>query len=226
MLHLLNTTPNSSIANQLMDIALRSKDPFRIGVTTHTFADTWAHQNFLGYEHSFNGMGALLPNIGHADAVHRPDIPYLVWEDKRLQPTYRRVHNKERFLAAAKRIFEKFHRYIHRGGSDREVGIAWDNLRPALARAIGREYSRQPNGRSRRIARYMRLGGGMKPYRRDTWFREALIKRRGGLVWKSSNFEHTSWHRFQEAVKHHQRDAIELLADRFAQIGFAGLSQY
>ena len=42
------TTPNSALANKMLDAALKSKDLYRIGVSAHGYVDTWAHQNFVG----------------------------------------------------------------------------------------------------------------------------------------------------------------------------------
>ena len=71
------TTPNSPLANAMLDTALRSNDLYRIGASAHAYADTWAHQNFLGKDDAYNEMppdtlverveGAVyLMRIGHA----------------------------------------------------------------------------------------------------------------------------------------------------------------
>jgi hypothetical protein len=60
-----------------MDAALETNNLYQIGVATHSYVDTWAHQNFIGYYNEFNSMAGVLekmaPNIGHADASHNPD---------------------------------------------------------------------------------------------------------------------------------------------------------
>jgi len=40
------TTPNSPLANEMLETALKSGDLYRIGASSHAYADTWAHQNF------------------------------------------------------------------------------------------------------------------------------------------------------------------------------------
>ena len=101
-----NTTPGSPLAHEMLDTALASGSLYRIGASAHAFADTWAHQNFLGKDDAFNEMigeslaekieGLLsLMRIGHALAGHRPDIPGLIWTDGRLvNPT---IDNTGRF---------------------------------------------------------------------------------------------------------------------------------
>lgn len=71
-MHWLNTTPDSENTNLLMAAALDSGDLYRIGIACHGYADTWAHQNFVGDQSKFNAMSgplsAAIPNIGHAEA--------------------------------------------------------------------------------------------------------------------------------------------------------------
>jgi hypothetical protein len=50
------TTPNSPLANEMLDAALGSDDLYRIGASSHAFVDTWAHQNFLGKDDAYNEM--------------------------------------------------------------------------------------------------------------------------------------------------------------------------
>ncbi|OGT97420.1 MAG: hypothetical protein A2079_01750 [Geobacteraceae bacterium GWC2_48_7] len=58
---------------------------YRLGVMTHAFVDTWAHQNFIGWFNDFNEIGSnIIPNVGHADAMHHPDWVGHRWNDQRL----------------------------------------------------------------------------------------------------------------------------------------------
>src|SRR5260221_5782057 len=50
------TTPNSPLANKMLDTALRSGDLYRVGASAHAYADTWAHQNFVGKDDVCNEM--------------------------------------------------------------------------------------------------------------------------------------------------------------------------
>lgn len=77
-MHLLNTTPNNQHANELMDAAFKSSRDsrlYRIGIATHGYVDTWAHQNFIGWYDYFNNIGLdIKPDIGHANAEYHPDM--------------------------------------------------------------------------------------------------------------------------------------------------------
>lgn len=100
-----SVVPNSPGVRELMVGAMRTENPYRIGITFHTFADTWAHQNFSGIREDWNRLeeGSLIPAIGHAQATRDPDLWFKTWQDSRLrQPS---VINKARFLEAAKKIY-------------------------------------------------------------------------------------------------------------------------
>ena len=115
--HYFTTIPNSANAQKFFNAALKSKDLYKIGVATHAYADTWAHQNFLGYRHRLNGKKGfgIMPNIGHADFIHEPDKVHNIWRDPRLKKTYYEIDNDDRFLDASKAIFARFWRYNHPG---------------------------------------------------------------------------------------------------------------
>ena len=121
------TTPNSDLANQMIDAALASGDLYRIGVSAHGYVDTWAHQNFLGKRDTFNEFGGnalmmLLKEVmavGHAHAGHQPDWPGLTWTDSRLVAS--RVVNRQRFMDAASHLFQKFVRHLQPEVSTRRV---------------------------------------------------------------------------------------------------------
>lgn len=103
------TVPDSTFARELLDWAI---DPLRsecceralikAGIAIHTFADTWAHQNFSGryslHDNSVDAiwidtdgkwervapikvaLGSLAPDIGHIEAFKYPDLSYLKWK--------------------------------------------------------------------------------------------------------------------------------------------------
>lgn len=232
LLHILTTTPNSKNVNKLMDAALQSANLYQIGIATHCYADTWAHQNFVGYEHRFNSMRGLLenviPDIGHADAGHKPDIVNRIWYDKRLVPGNREIHNKERFLEAAKHLFDKYSRYVDRKIKSRDIEKAWSELKRKLGRAIGKEDRASSGGRAKRSEKYLSLAKSLKKYRKDTWFKRAI--KTGGLLGdiylKRSNFYNSHWYKFQQAVKEHQKTAMVLLKPAFEQIGFTEMPDF
>jgi hypothetical protein len=113
-------TPDSPIARELLVRALRSGDDFRVGIALHTYADTWAHQNFTGRLERINDLGirSPLPPAGHLQALTSPDQAAEVWNDPRLFVP--EVDNGQRFLEAAKMMY-RFLRTSLRRNFDDEV---------------------------------------------------------------------------------------------------------
>ncbi|MGE5475488.1 MAG: DUF6765 family protein [Bacteroidales bacterium] len=241
-MHWLATTPNSANANLILDAALGTGDPFRIGIAAHSYVDTWAHQNFVGYYDSFNAMKGPLescsPDIGHADAGHHPDWPALVWKDARLQ--HEPVDNRARFLDAAAHLLAKLARYARPGIGDADIAARQADLCRDLDAAIG---PRDDDNRDRqaRIARYRLLaesgayGATVLPeYDAHQWFALAIDTRVRGLkdstdgvlgqidplfadvyTWKDrATYRQSAWFRFQQAVIDHQNTAWDILAQR------------
>lgn len=237
-MHWLNTTPNSQNANAIMDAAARTKNPHRIGVAGHSFADTWAHQNFVGYYDGFNSMSSpldkIIPNIGHADAQHNPDWPALVWRDHRLLAERRA--NKTIFLDAAAKIFRKLAKVTFPSARPAGIKEKGKELLADLKSAIG-ERDQTNAAKAERIDRYRALsvftaygGTEMPVYDSDAWIDAALKEDVRGLrdrsdftlarwdplcdvySWKNRrSYKQTDWYLFQEAVKHHQNSAWEIL---------------
>lgn len=238
-MHLLNTTPNNKIANNLMDEAFKSSDDtslYRIGIATHVYSDTWAHQNFVGWHDLFNNISLdIKPDIGHANAGHYPDWPAYRWEDVRLVDD--QVHNTERFLEAAENIYMKYCTYNMK--RNRFAGTDWDQLRLQLIEAIGSSFSGSHNYfREDRIKRYKGLAKWLGDFDESEWFKEAIdIKVKGftdsqeglfsmftmfkdDLCWKQDvDKEKTHWFRFQEAVKEHQKIAMVDIDKIFKKMG-------
>lgn len=124
--------PNSNVAKEMVLECLRQNTknkPFRLhrlGITLHTYADTWTHQGFLGLRNALNRIDALsyidpiskkqkrevlnetVPALGHGQALTYPDLPYLYsWEYKYEddRPCNQR-NNVELFVEAADFIYK------------------------------------------------------------------------------------------------------------------------
>jgi hypothetical protein len=238
-MHLLNTTPGNEIAERLFDLAFKASEEtrlYRIGIATHAYADTWAHQNFIGWYDFFNDISLdIKPDIGHANAEHHPDWPAHRWEDARLVDD--RIDNTERFLAAAESVYDKYKKYNRQNGRKPDTG--WKTLSGRLALAMGESFSGSLNyHRDERIKRYSELAPWLGDFDESEWFRDAIdIKVRGlrdsdslvlsmftmlrdRLYWKEgTDREKTHWYGFQEAVKEHQAKAMEDLDPLFAKMG-------
>ncbi|HZX29889.1 MAG TPA: DUF6765 family protein [Rhodocyclaceae bacterium] len=129
-----------SLARQLMEantaevVAARgnpelfTRKLIKLGIASHSFVDTWAHQNFSGrfsfeennvteMEHQVSGRSIpqksvtegmkanlLGTPIGHARAGHRPDMSHLVWSYRTALGRVER-NNPDEYLRAAKELF-------------------------------------------------------------------------------------------------------------------------
>lgn len=230
-LHLLNTTPDNANARRILQKALATNDLYQIGIASHAFSDTWAHQNFVGYKDGFNAMdtplGNFIPNIGHADAKHDPDVPGRIWQDDRLlYPKYRIVNNTQRFLLAAGRLFEELRRHIDPTCSDQKLREDRAGLRMDLKAAMSAH-----DDRKSRIEEYKKLGwnyglGEIEKYKKALWYDEAIKeetrttgrRRNTSVKWKSPNYKRTNWYCFQEAVKSYKEMVGTVLTPLFMRL--------
>lgn len=226
--HLLNTIPNNQNASALLSEALSSGNFYRIGTATHMFVDTFAHQNFVGFKDEFNAMQGflqgLLPNIGHADAKHQPDIPNLRWQDDRLTSKNRIRNNRSIFLEATGCIFDQ---YCSLAKPPQATALK-KALLDDIGNAIGKEMNKDTNAfRSQRLKSYKGLlKKNFIEYNEDHWFDEAVRYESDSssvgssdvktlYFWKE-DFQDSDWYKFQEAVKEHQNKAEEILQSTFA----------
>ncbi len=236
--HLLNTIPNNQNAVSLLNDALKSKNYYRIGIAIHMFADTFAHQNFVGFKDEFNAMEGffqgLLPNIGHADAKHDPDIPNLLWKDTRLTSKKSARNNKEIFLSATGCIFDQYCNLT----KPAKPAAAREKLLADIGNAIGKGAEADTNKmRSQRHNSYKYLlGDNFIEYNEDAWFNEAVRYESDATTIGTSNvktlyflkdgFRNSNWYFFQEAVKEHQSKAVEILKPTFNRMEVAKISNW
>lgn len=185
-LHLLATIPDNKNAKTIFDDALKTGNLYRIGTGTHMYADTSCHRDFVGWKDEFNwtkmdgfvgGLwSALGPAIGHALAMHAPDIPSLVWEDIRLTSPYRQKKNKEQILAAAGNVFDFYSKNTKPGKSAAAVK---KTLLGDLDTAMGAEAEEDSAARvEARSANYKDLlGNAYQEYDESQWFDTAVDRR-------------------------------------------------
>jgi hypothetical protein len=157
--------PNSPPAKAMLVDALNSRNLYRVGIALHTYADTWAHQNFSGRNESWNRVDpeSPIPPIGHAQARRDPDAVDAAWHDPRLRPPANKVGNRHRFLAAAGRIYRYLATYNRRGFADEELVV--DRLDAILGPP---EYARESR------AENFIIECGMEPFSRLQWRKEAF----------------------------------------------------
>ena len=241
-MHLFNTTPNSEFANRILEDAFKAKQDarlYRIGIATHGYVDSWAHQNFTGWHEGFNAVGLNpIPNIGHADAQHHPDWVGHRWLDDRLVDG--EINNNHRFLSASKELFRRYcDHLVSVGKYSQENRPKWPKVQRLLSGAMGPVSSGSENyGKEERISSYKSLAPWMPEFDEADWFDEAIDTRVRGFRdsktgifadftvfkdeywWKEDKDKKTTdWYKFQSSAKQHERFALKLLSPLFNQIG-------
>jgi len=229
-------TANNARAKQLLVSALKSRNLYRIGIALHTFADTYAHQNFTGRNEAFNSIddSTLVPPLAHAQIGRSPDQIGAVWEDPRLVEARRRVDNRKRFRACARKIYRYLCLFNGREYADEELVLdTWLERFESAARsgATGRD----------RILDFI-IQDGAPEYHRSEWKNEALeldesedddettgikdklrwlkgeLTERTGVAGKrpvrgKPGFFQSHFYRWHEAARGHREEAETLLAD-------------
>jgi hypothetical protein len=229
-MHILTTTPGSDLAYKIMKAAREDNSPYRLhrlGVASHCFVDTWAHQNFVGWYDSINGENMNpLPNIGHADFMHHPDWVGHCWNDSRI--INNQVNNNHRFLDAAKCLFQELSPCTGTNHSD----ALWPVLQNDLQIAMGPVFTGEKlKGMEARLEIYDKLLD-LPEYDPHSWFNIAVETIVRGLPdnfipsltifkdhyqWRD-NWHDSDWYLFQEAVKAHQAFCMIELAPLFEQM--------
>ncbi len=225
--HPFNTTPDSPRARDMFKEALATKDPYRIGIATHVYADTWAHQNFCGLKDDFNAIAEpgniFIPNIGHADARTNPDMIGHEWVDKRLVEEHAHISNNGRFMEAAEKIFHAFRRHQNPAVDDSALAESWGGVKSALKEAMN---ARSVLGdvfhlsQRERIEAYRGICSDMPVYEAEQWRHDAVIKDEFEVdffdkYWAGKDFPTSPWYRFQEAARTHHDYAVKILGSLY-----------
>ena len=230
-----NTTPNSPRVKQLLIDALETRNLYRIGIALHTYADSWAHQNFSGRMELWNQIDASspIPAIGHAQATTKPDNIEISWEDPRLPEPYRFVSNFDRFMRAARQIYKYLATYNRRAYDDVDV-VQWE-----LEEVVG---TKRPRVTGKERIQDFIIRDTMTPYERSAWPKaamalpiaesdESLFRGYSKLLWLKdailyrsklvqrkplrayTGFEQSHLYCWHEASIEHRRAAKRILSD-------------
>ncbi|HPR16665.1 MAG TPA: hypothetical protein PLD62_00295 [Candidatus Cloacimonadota bacterium] len=232
-MHVLMTTPASNHAQEIFFETTKSESLYALGIASHMLADSISHQNFVGTFDEVNAMHGLwqqlLPNIGHADAGYKPDIPNLLWEDTRLTKENAIIDNKERFLLAAKILYSNY--LVITSHSNK-----WATTKQTLSEVIGdnldeKDLGKYETQKEKRIQKMQEILSDDAEYDPDKWFSEAVnvdVKFLNDQKFKydpfkdklkfKNNYVNSDWFRFQEAVREYQRTATIKLEPILTQL--------
>jgi len=199
------TTANSFRAKYALRNALKSQNPYLVGVASHAYSDTWAHQNFTGRCSPFNAIVGfprkLIPNIGHADAYHWPDKVGVKWNDWRINNPI--IDNNDRFLTAASFLYDEY-RLALKGKANLDKICMMKNLRLIFGKSVYANRYRIINfasmARIRKYQKYIEQNCHFKlpRYSKKVWLNKAI---KFNLKNFSVKDEDADWFKFQEAIK-------------------------
>ncbi len=168
-------TPNSPIAQDLVRLCIEGRRApgalHRLGVTMHVYADTWAHQGFVGINDDINDVndvvgedgkpdrdlsdrllnffiGEAMP-LGHGAALSYPDRPWLKWGYRDGRDRWVERDNAAIFLDACEHMVVALQRYV---AGDADAHVA--GLMPRDREVLGRLFRelRDPDGDARHAA--------------------------------------------------------------------------
>jgi hypothetical protein len=201
----LSTTPDSLNAQSIFSSALASDNPYLIGIAVHTYADTWSHQNFTGMQEEWNAVypwynvfKSIVPNIGHAEAGHSPDVISESWIDYRFGKTM--ISNKERAIKAVEKSYQAFQ-------SKTGKGTPWTDVKACFENIINADDYDERIGLIRGL-----LGAGIPSYSKNVWIDAALDKGADGITMKP-DFTNTHWYKFHQAAKIQLSKAVDLIKE-------------
>ncbi len=204
----LNTTPNSTTARTIVKEAVKSDNPYRVGIAMHSYADTWSHQNFTGLRESWNSVypwykvfKSVAPNIGHAEAGHAPDIISDAWTDHRLRKT---IRNRTRAFEATREIYKALR-------SRSRKGPRWSEVRKDFRAII---HASDYDDRRKRINDFLKdnAKSTVPKYSENRWIDDALDKSKGKIILKP-DFTDTHWYHFHQAAKIQFARVLDLIKE-------------
>lgn len=162
-----NCAANSANVKKLLIHALNTKNLYRIGIALHTFADSFAHQNFSGKLEKWNALSGanIIPAIGHAQALTKPDNPALLWTDPRLKKEHKKVNNYHRYLQAVQKVYRYLCLFSGKDYSDEEFVL--ERYKELMARGSSKKQGKE------RILDYI-IEESIPEYIRSDWVENAL----------------------------------------------------
>ena len=177
--------PNSEIAKELVIGAFKEKDPYLMGIALHSFADTWAHQNFSGLVEDGNSIRTdssllRLPPAGHLQALTQPDEPDRIWLDPRLPVQNQMVNNAARFIQAGQKIYRYLCVFNNKRFDDEELVL--DSMRSIWA----------SRSKEERLADYT-IRWDIAPWDAKDWQREAGAGFSSSIFGEIKNYDKFSW---------------------------------
>lgn len=183
------TKEGSTSAKFLITQAIKSKNPYLIGIAAHSYADTFAHQHFSGLLEIRNAPNDKLPKAyGHTYYGELPDLVGITWYNIRQKVI---IRNNARFLRAAEKLFGFF------------CSIDIEHKQPQVLKCIS-EIIDSGVSKAKRIKMYQeyykqRFNRDLPTYSSHKWLKRAVHFYKDKF-YKRHNFEEADWYKFQLSI--------------------------
>ena len=212
------TKPASSLSLKIFMSALAHGNPYLIGIASHAFCDTYAHQNFIGDSDSFNSPTGLdvPPSFGHMYFGELPDTVATKWHDTR---TNKIIDNNKRFIKAALKLFTiySYHNRLKSSIVRRKKIMLYNLLNGTFNQpeyyTLGSELANvKRTNKYRAFSR--RNGNFLTGYDAATsWLDLAAYYCHINAEWIARpNFKNSHWYQFQEQAKKYRDLALKIIA--------------
>jgi hypothetical protein len=242
------TIPNSSVAQDMLRATIADRESphglHRLGIAMHVFADTWAHQGFVGLQHAINASRDLtgangepddaladrvknyfinnaLP-LGHGTVLSHPDRPFLIWAYTNGRGERISRNNPDDYIDAAEQMCRAMQGY-RAGSLDADVPGLTATDRAVIQRLL-REI-RLDSAEARWDAWHQEIQAGSFSFGRATiayvgegegsWVHEALGEAEGGRHRYTEAFLDSDWQRFHDALILHRYDVVYRILPRY-----------
>jgi hypothetical protein len=236
---------DSEIAQKMVqEVANLKCKPYqlhRLGIALHVYADTWSHQDFSGLQTDLNDVEeidvlnessvgiaklfssffrdikeALIPYIGHAEAVTLPDEPHREWTFDHVYQK-RQIHRKNWLICqdACKATYQRIKGFLTKNRDFREEKpVAWGNIKATLTNLF--KQSGVLEARCRNWAETINASGfgfTCTPEERDLtyddreWFRAAVEvteTENSDKYERKDDFHFSDWKHFHDAATSHR----------------------
>ena len=229
--HPLVARPKNQRVTSALSYALSLNNPYIIGIASHAFLDSWAHQNFTGTFDIFNSIypaynaennilnSVLIPKVGHMDALGKPDMINAIWFDYRVINS--KIDNNDRFLEAIQSLLleyiRSFNKNIYRALNKDEM-IFIDDIKAIF---LNNELDKTKRIKAYNSLSLKHFNLKILRYNKNQWFDDIIFEKTNYILdiknhqknqnyfWKKPFYQKSDFYLFQEAAKDFQKFVLD-----------------
>ena len=201
------TKADSKLSNKIIKEAMKSSNPFMIGIASHAYADTFAHENFIGDADPYNNFINFASDIsyGHLFFGELPDMIGIKWLDVRRDKI---VDNNKKFLKAAINLLAIYcyHNNVKKSIFQQKKRVLYSVLKKIFGQSKS-YYAGVESKKITRINQYLELyyelfQSQLSIYKSNVWLDEAALYCSRKRTWLAMHdLEKSHWYNFQNQIK-------------------------